>query len=898
MANAPSSTSLASNFHRSRQPPASYLETAICRSNSRSSLSTLFHKPNLLGPESYRWRASHHRPLYSKPVHRWRNIQNARYQQNQSFHPERRILHLARSFRGILPHSHPPSLSKVPSFHLQQSPLFLSSDAFRYQTRTPHFHESGDGNSEVSSQPTHTGVSVFGRLAPMEYVTQPTSSEHDTNNFPLESVGFYDQLGKITTSTSTYCDLPRSHLARPIIHDSAEPTEHREILHRSTSPPFQTNFIKEGISTVPGDNKFHRAIHSSGKISPPPGGTISTQIQKQIISLSPSCSSRPDSLVGGQKQSVATNSYIHTSPTGYGVDRRVKFWMGGSLLGRQHRLGDLDSNREVITYQCSRGESSFSLSPSSVSLRREFNSCQDGQLSCGVSDKQTRLEQECRPEHNTPLSSPTLSPTHLGYHSQTHPRTSEYLGRLTLSKPHNKIRMDPNPEIFSDASHLHASRSGPICTPRECPTSPIRLRVFSSTRHSDRCTDSELEPLDLPIPFPSSRLDSSMSNKAPQVQRKRHLRRTSSSFRSMVARVYDPMRAIKHRARNFPTRPKPTKMGTLRDVLAFSRIRFLTSIFTRKFHPAIAEALTTSLRTSTNSQYEYCWKQFQKWLSSQDSLAVTKRSVLLYLLDLSKTRKLNPKTILVHRNALQLPLLHGFGISTKDQEFSMLARSQFLENPPQQRFIPNWNPNTVLAMLEQPRFETDTCATDDLLAKTLFLVALATGNRVSELAAMSRTAISFSQDVSEIVIPMRPGFLYKNQSQYRTPPNIVIRALWNEDDTNHLLCPVKALRRWLQISSNWGTEAVFINPNSKKAMNRGSISLHLVKTINAAIPGAFAKAHDVRKISASLAWARGVSPHEITQFMFWTSSNTFIKKYLVPLKEARQTHCIAANSSS
>ena len=47
----------------------------------------------------------------------------------------------------------------------------------------------------------------------------------------------------------------------------------------------------------------------------------------------------------------------------------------------------------------------------------------------------------------------------------------------------------------------------------------------------------------------------------------------------------------------------------------------------------------------------------------------------------------------------------------------------------------------------------------------------------------------------------------------------------------------------------------------------------------------FAKAHDIRKIAFSLAWAGGVPPHEIVKNMFWKNSSVFIKKYLVPLNK-------------
>ena len=118
----------------------------------------------------------------------------------------------------------------------------------------------------------------------------------------------------------------------------------------------------------------------------------------------------------------------------------------------------------------------------------------------------------------------------------------------------------------------------------------------------------------------------------------------------------------------------------------------------------------------------------------------------------------------MYRNALHLPLLHGFNINTKDQEFSLLSRAQFINNPPQQRLVPTWDPTTVLSMLDLLQFHNSSASPADLFAKTLFSVALATGNRVSELAALSRCAVSFTQDLSKVVIPVKLGFLFKNQS--------------------------------------------------------------------------------------------------------------------------------------
>ena len=310
----------------------------------------------------------------------------------------------------------------------------------------------------------------------------------------------------------------------------------------------------------------------------------------------------------------------------------------------------------------------------------------------------------------------------------------------------------------------------------------------------------------------------------------------------------------------------------------------------------MAEALIKAHRSSTSAQYEHCWRNFQSWLSSAPNAPISKGTILEYLVHLADAGGLNPKTVLVYRNALHLSLLHGFRINTKDQEFSLVARSQFIANPPRQKLIPHWRPNKVLSMLEQPRFVTSKASPINLMMKTLFLVALATGNRVSELAAMSRGSISFGEDRSRVTIPVKPGFLYKNQSMARAPPNITFPCLYNDDGSHHRLCPVSALHRWLQVSDPWGHDAVFINPQSKKPMNSGAISSYLVRTTNATAPRTFAKAHDVRKVAASLAWVRGVPPSKIIDFMFWHNTSVFINKYLVPIRE-RAKRCIAAGAN-
>lgn len=300
-------------------------------------------------------------------------------------------------------------------------------------------------------------------------------------------------------------------------------------------------------------------------------------------------------------------------------------------------------------------------------------------------------------------------------------------------------------------------------------------------------------------------------------------------------------------------------------------------------------------RPSTCYQFQLHWKKFQEYVRVKDIKLITKRVILAFLSHLFYVRQLSPKTVLVYRNALSLPLEHAFNIFTKDVEFGLLSRSFFLERPPVRHILPSWSLRKVLEFLKTPRFQDRSISLKDSLLKTLFLVALATGNRVSELSALRREGLAFSRDYSRVTCPVSPNFFFKNERLSRSPPNITFSALGPSSDP-HPLCPVTSLRRYLRLSRTKGDNlAVFINPISRCNLKAPSLSQYLCSLINLAQPGKFPKGHDVRKMASSLAWARGIPLSTIVERAFWSSSNVFIKRYLTPLP-SNPGQCVALNS--
>ena len=224
-----------------------------------------------------------------------------------------------------------------------------------------------------------------------------------------------------------------------------------------------------------------------------------------------------------------------------------------------------------------------------------------------------------------------------------------------------------------------------------------------------------------------------------------------------------------------------------------------------------------------------------------------------------------------------------------DSVFSLQTRSQFLQKPRGTKILPQWAIEPVLIGLS--RINLDDCSEEDRLKKVLFLTALATGNRVSELSAIKRDSLIFTPGDSSVIMAVRPGFLYKNERMDRAPPNISFPALPGHSSNG--LCPVTALKKYLQDTTPRNPHAsLFLNPSTGANLQRPVLSLWLCRTIEEFCPGSLPKVHDIRKQAASLAWTRGILPSQIVASAFWSSTNVFIDRYLNP-KVSSSIPCVA-----
>ena len=207
----------------------------------------------------------------------------------------------------------------------------------------------------------------------------------------------------------------------------------------------------------------------------------------------------------------------------------------------------------------------------------------------------------------------------------------------------------------------------------------------------------------------------------------------------------------------------------------------------------------------------------------------------------------------------------------------------------------------VLRFLRGPPFEPlSTSSLRSLTQKVLFLVSLATAHRVGELQAVSHE-VSFSG--SDAFLSYLPEFCAKTELAVNPlPRSFCVRSL-NEfvgDLPDELLCPVRALRSYLSRTSSLTPRprTRFVSPRSpSRSLSKKALSFFLRDVISRAYSSSYSlasssgpsssssassssRAHSVRGVAASWAFARNASLSSILAVASWSSSSVFTSFYL------------------
>ena len=187
-----------------------------------------------------------------------------------------------------------------------------------------------------------------------------------------------------------------------------------------------------------------------------------------------------------------------------------------------------------------------------------------------------------------------------------------------------------------------------------------------------------------------------------------------------------------------------------------------TAIKEQGFSEAVATRIEAPQRGSTRSVYEAKWAIFTKWcITNQvDFRAPPVKSVADFLMYLFEDRKLQPSTIDGYSSAIADKLGNLTLNISKDENLTRRLDSFHRDRPKGRRGIPSWNLSLVLHQLTKAPFEPiKEASLKHLTFKTVFLLALGSGKRRSEIHAWQHRNIRHQSDWSKVSLYPSPSFL-------------------------------------------------------------------------------------------------------------------------------------------
>ena len=328
------------------------------------------------------------------------------------------------------------------------------------------------------------------------------------------------------------------------------------------------------------------------------------------------------------------------------------------------------------------------------------------------------------------------------------------------------------------------------------------------------------------------------------------------------------------------------------------------------FSEAVSKRISSaSTRESTQKVYNTRWTEFANWCTGQglDPMTCTIPKVADFLLFLFSERKLAVGTIANYRSAIASTwAASGNQSLSTDVTIANLIRSFHSERPRPVNSVPAWSLSLVLDALRRPPFEPlSKIPLANLSHKTVFLVALASGRRRSELHAITDVGSGLVGRGQNYNLQLDVRFLAKTERQNRKDvKSINIPALPELEREERSLCPVRALQHY-----RTRTEAQRKASESKKFFVsykqgfKGEITTQTIsRWITSTVRDAYQatghneellqlhsfRAHEVRALSASVAFDRAVPLHDVLQAAQWRCHNTFTSFYLRDMTMERQ----------
>ena len=218
------------------------------------------------------------------------------------------------------------------------------------------------------------------------------------------------------------------------------------------------------------------------------------------------------------------------------------------------------------------------------------------------------------------------------------------------------------------------------------------------------------------------------------------------------------------------------------------------------FSPKAVDIILGCHKASTIRQYQSVWDKFLSFLERENVRhnRIKLCHVLNFLSFELETHERAFRTISGYKCALELPLKIALDLEISGDRTRRFLQGCYNHSPPRKRPMPSWDLSNILSYLQTDKFEDIKDISFCLLSqKLLFLLMIATGRRISEIANLSRSIFS---EGNRTFIEWLPGFRAKWDSAHSRfvpePPSIL--KMDAKSRKNLRLCPHRVLKVYLE----------------------------------------------------------------------------------------------------
>lgn len=839
-------------------------------------------------------------------------IQNGNSQQSQTGDPTQRLGDLPGPDRCVLACSHSQTVPEVPPILSQGSDVSVQGSPVRPCNKSLCLYPRDGCHSNLSTEEGDCTVSVPGRLVGQKSDSSG-NSERSTVYTQVDYVpGTDNQRREVGLGSISELCVYRNGISYTKEYSSSAVRQNTRHSGTITMVRNSRASLSKSLPVSSGKAQCSIRVCRTGQIaltSASDGIVCSVEAPCTPIGAPHSyqCSDQAAIRMVEQQGTFHLGCNIETvSSNSHSVHGCESLRMGSPSRTRRTSVSwSLDSRPISSSYQYSRDESNIAGSETMSSVCRQFDSTDcHRQLFSSLLPEETRGHPFSVSVHGGVGHASLVQSGGHRSSGQTSTRKVEHIGRqVEPSFQANCDRMDlGSDDLQFNSVDDRFSERRPVCNSSQQETASLCIAHSRRECTGDRRNVNELGP-NACICFSSictdpgdNQQDSSTSlqnstgssSLGRNVLVSRHTSVTCSTSNS------DPLGAESSYTGGSKTGASKSRKSKT------SRLEFIRrSITDRKFSANVARHASQARRSSTRRVYDAKWKVFSDWCCQRETHPFNASPMVVadFLLHLFTEKKCQVSTIKGYRSTISNTLKFKSDVNIgSDPIISELIRSFELQRPVQRSLAPKWDLSYVLSSLcSEPYEPLHKASGFHLTLKTVFLLAMATARRVSEIHAFSMDSghLRFNQSEGSVSLRTQPGFLAKNQLPSVCPDDILVPNLAKTvkfNDFNRLLCPVRALKRYLKVTEpiRKNRKRLFLPLKGNHDITKGSISRWISYTIRLAYKKlsksklALLKiqAHELRALSASWSYLNKIPVEDVIKAAVWSSRSTFAKFYL------------------